>query len=197
MRWRKLLDLSQALLLHIVHLDAVAMALLLHHIGQTHVFRIGLFDWITVRILPFGHGQTDVFAIGVFDWKAGGCIGPSITSQDQIQNKDGELHVMTPYRFNPLRSILVDNVNCGHALLLPIHSKEVSSCQKFVLPTIGPKCPVFNKKDRSKRSRRSKMILRKKWNLSVKWQDKRSNPMTSRKAATSTSRFKIWRVGMI
>jgi len=46
MQWGfvQLFDLRQALLLHVMRFDAVAIALLMHHIGKAHVFGVTVLD---------------------------------------------------------------------------------------------------------------------------------------------------------
>jgi len=50
MRWYsiQLFYLGQAMLFHFMRFDVVAIALLLHHIGQTHVFGICILERETV-----------------------------------------------------------------------------------------------------------------------------------------------------
>ena len=95
--------------------------------------------------------------------------------------------------FNPFRGILVDNDLWQRATLFKSRLDGVLPCQKFALPVKDQNSLGCNKNGPSKRSKRSKMIRRQKWNLSVKWQGKRSSQMTSPKAVTSTSRSKFWR----
>ena len=60
-----------------MRLDVVAIALLLHHIAQAHVFGIGILDRITVGVLPTGHGQADIFPIRIVDSVTGRFVGPN------------------------------------------------------------------------------------------------------------------------
>jgi hypothetical protein len=76
--------------------DAVAIALLLHHVGQTHVFGIGILYRITVGILPTGHGQADVFPIRVVDGVTGSFVGPNKARDTQTQKSNGDFHEIPP-----------------------------------------------------------------------------------------------------
>lgn len=65
-------------------------------------------------------------------------------------------------------AVLLDNVRWQRAILSHVHLMEVSPCQKFALPVKDQNRLGSNKNGPSKRSKRSKMIHRQKWNLSVK-----------------------------
>lgn len=99
--FRFLFHLRQALLLHVMRLDAVTITLLGHDIGQAHVLGVVVLDRIAVRILFFGHGQTHIFSVWVVNGKTCRIIGPCCLdhkltqSQEQInQDFHGELQLI-------------------------------------------------------------------------------------------------------
>jgi hypothetical protein len=71
-----------------MRLDAVAIALLGHDIGQAHVFGIVVFDGIAVCVLFFRHGQTHIFLVWVLNGKACRIIGPRRWNQKLTQSEE-------------------------------------------------------------------------------------------------------------